>query len=166
MDLREKIILRTLVYWKADFLSLFEEVGEGHIRIKIYYSRSFKAGELPIIIVWIILIAFFIVSIWSVIDGIKNRSRYIISERIKYYLVSLFISLFIIFLISLSSDDMDLGLLITVVISLILIFGNSMYYTRVEKIKNALEIKFRLLKYIFVSIVILLINLILSEVFQ
>lgn len=120
-------------------------------------------GELTIIIAWITLIAIFLTSIWSVIEGIKNRSRFLISERIKYYIISLFLSAIVTLLAIHSSSHMDIGLAVSVMIALTLILGNLMYYIREERLKNVLEMKFRLLKYLLFSIVLMILNLIITE---
>lgn len=111
---------------------------------------------------WIILTGVFLLSLWSTVEGIKNRSRFIINDRIKYYFFGLLLSVVFSCLVIYSSTETDtnIGLLIVLVITLTLIFGNLFYYTRVEKIKNALEIKFRILKYLLFSIMLLFLNLI------
>jgi hypothetical protein len=102
-------------------------------------------------------------SIFSLIDGIRNRSRFIISERITSYFISLIIATIFTILISVTSNEAEIGLLITVTITLTLIMGNLWYYTKIEKVRNVLEIKFRMIKYILLSIIILFINLIITS---
>jgi hypothetical protein len=118
---------------------------------------------IAIIVVWIFIIAILIMSIFSLIDGIRNRSRFIISERITSYFISLIIATIFTILISVTSNEAEIGLLITVTITLTLIMGNLWYYTKIEKVRNVLEIKFRMIKYILLSIIILFINLIITS---
>ncbi|BBH20449.1 hypothetical protein Back11_17940 [Paenibacillus baekrokdamisoli] len=112
---------------------------------------------------WIILIAIFLISIISLIDGIKNRSRFIFSERIKYYVIGFLLAVIIGFLAFLSSSKSDIGLLVTVIIMLTLILGNLLYYRRVEHVKGVLEMKFRILKYMLFSFVLLFMSFIITE---
>ena len=122
-------------------------------------------SETTIIIVWIILIVLLLVSIWSTIEGFKNRSRFIIMERIKYYFFSFLLSAILVTILKFSSEKLDLGLLITIIVTITLLFGNVMYYTRKERIQNILEIKFRLLKYLLFSFMFLFLSVLISECF-
>jgi len=94
---------------------------------------------------------------------VKNRYRFKIKERIKYYIISLLVSLLLISYLYFSTDKHDIGLLVTSLIILVLILGNLTYYTRFERNRDALEIKFRLLKYILFSFIILFISLVVSS---
>jgi len=118
-----------------------------------------RGGFLIFVVVGILLAALLLTSIWSLIEGIKNRSRFIFGERIKYYFIVFLISAVVAVVASWSSPDKEIGLLTTVVITITLIFGNLIYYTRIEKVKNILELKFRFLKYLLFSIIILFLNL-------
>lgn len=80
--------------------------------------------------------------------------------------MSLIFSIIVGILGSLASHDTDIGLLISVVISLTLILGNTMYYVKVERIKSRLEIQFRMWKYILLSFIILILNLIINEMIK
>jgi len=118
-----------------------------------------RGGFLIFVVVGILLAALLLTSIWSLIEGIKYRSRFIFGERIKYYFIVFLISAVVAVVASWSSPDKEIGLLTTVVITITLIFGNLIYYTRIEKVKNILELKFRFLKYLLFSIIILFLNL-------
>ncbi len=118
-----------------------------------------RGGFLIFVVVGILLAALLLTSIWSLSEGIKNRSRFIFGERIKYYFIVFLISAVVAVVASCSSPDKEIGLLTTVVITITLIFGNLIYYTRIEKVKNILELKFRFLKYLLFSIIILFLNL-------
>ena len=122
-------------------------------------------SETTIIIVWTILIVLLLVSIWSTIEGIKNRSRFNIMERMKYYFFSCLLSGILVTILKFSSEKLDLGLLITIMVTITLLFGNVMYYTRKERIQNILEIKFRLLKYLLFSFMFLFLSALISELF-
>ncbi len=118
-----------------------------------------RGGFLIFVVVGILLAALLLTSIWSLSEGIKNRSRFIFGERIKYYFIVFLISAVVAVVASCSSPDKEIGLLTTVVITITLIFGNLIYYTRIEKVKNILELQFRFLKYLLFSIIILFLNL-------
>jgi len=125
-------------------------------------------GENEIIVVWIVLIGVFLVSIISLIEGIRNRSRFIFAERIKYYLIGFLVPCLILIFVTLSSSntDMDVGLIITLIVMFTLIFGNLLYYTKIEQLKNILEIKFRMLKYLLLSFILLFLSAIIFNVIK
>jgi len=82
-----------------------------------------------------------------------------------YYLFSCLLSAILLTILKFSSEKLDLGLLITMMVTITLLFGNLMYYTRKERIQNLLEIKFRLLKYLLFSFMFLFLSALISELF-
>lgn len=120
-------------------------------------------GEFIMIAVWITIIGVLLTSIWSVIEGIKNRSRFMLTERIKYYIICFSLSVVITFFAIYSSSQTDIGLAVSVLIALTLILGNLMYYIKGERLKNVLEMKFRLLKYMLFSFGVMIMSLIITE---
>lgn len=118
--------------------------------------------RIKLLIEWIILGVFILLALWSLVEGINNRSRFKIYQRLRYYLVGVINSIFMMILIHISSDEENFILSSVGIIALTLIFGNLFYYYQGERIRNPLEMKFRLLKYILFSICVLFVGVLLS----
>jgi len=104
-------------------------------------------------------------SIWSAMEGIKNRSRFIMSERIKFYLIAFAAAVAFTFIAFYSTAEQAYGLAVSSIVFLTLIIGNLVYYTKVERVTNRLEMIFRMLKYLLFSILFLFFSLIISEIY-
>ena len=67
-------------------------------------------------------------SLLSVYDGCKHRKRFILSERIKYYIIGFVLSFVTIILVTWSSNDIDILMILTIPICLLLILGSILFY--------------------------------------
>jgi len=67
-------------------------------------------------------------------------------------------------LIFYSSEGKETGLLVTIYVSLTLVFWPIMYYVIEERVKNVMEIKFRIMKYLLVCLAFLFVSLALSGI--
>ncbi|WP_218619279.1 hypothetical protein, partial [Paenibacillus sp. P46E] len=79
------------------------------------------------------------------------------------YIICFSLSVVITFFAIYSSSQTDIGLAVSVLIALTLILGNLMYYIKGERLKNVLEMKFRLLKYMLFSFGVMIMSLIITE---
>lgn len=116
-----------------------------------------------IIIESLLLIGIFLLSIWSLVEAIKNRSRFVLIERLKYYSYGFLISVLVISLIIFTAESKEeTGLYITISIALTILLGTIFYYRVAERL-DYLSSMFRLSKYYLLIILILVINLFISE---
>jgi hypothetical protein len=93
----------------------------------------------------------------SIYEGFKNTARFVIRERVSFYLFGSFISLLITILLYVTTSERSIGLIISVFTFLSLVLGNIAYYVRGERNNNLLHIKFRLMKYLSVGFFVLII---------
>lgn len=109
---------------------------------------------------WIILAAYGVMSIWSIIDAIQQKHRFFNANRLKYYFFFYLANSVLVLL--LFRNEISKLLLWLCVIYISILFGNAVYYTRVERIKNIHQHSFRQAKYLFVFVVILAVAAILT----
>jgi len=105
-----------------------------------------------------------LLSLASFYEGIKNSARFIWSERLKYYLVGLLLSLVYVCFFIFSSKQLELGLVFVTAFAIAVVLGSVFYYIHSEGLKDLLEIKFRMMKYLLVIFTLLFLIVILGNI--
>lgn len=84
-------------------------------------------------------------------------------ERIRFYVIGLLIAVSACVLATLSAKDVSIGLMLSIIIGMTLIFGNMIYYYKVEHLRDRSEVGFRIMKYILLMIIILILSITIFE---